>query len=107
MGIPTAPQTSAAPPRNQTRARVWREEPHQAGLPNYTLEASGGELSLGTGRKRPSEEYELAETITNTSQPTRETATTETEPSPDPRRNLLPPYIPPPAQAVVAGERVG
>ena len=91
----------------EPRARVWRAEPHQAGLPNYTLEPTRGELSLGIGRKRSSEEYELVETVTNTSQPTRETGTTETEPSPAPRRDPLPPYIPPPAQAVVAAERVG
>jgi hypothetical protein len=107
VGIPNVPTTSAAPLRNRAQLRVWRAEPHQPGLPNYTLQPTGGELSLGTGRKRPSEEYELAETITNTSQHTRETGTTEAEPSPAPRRDTLPPYIPPPAQAVVAAERVG
>jgi hypothetical protein len=85
------------------------------------MEASGGEMSLGIGRKRSDEpeEYELAETLTtvrNSSEPrtTREDSVAtahdveETPPPPAAAAAAakpsepLPPYIPPPTPALVA-----
>jgi hypothetical protein len=80
------------------------------------MEATGGELSLGVGRKRSdAEEYEMEETVTTerTSGDERmarensaatiqgEDAPTATPAAPKPAESL-PPYIPPPAPAVVA-----
>ncbi len=107
--------TTGATSRTRRRG-VWRAEQPEEGLPGYTMEASGGEMSLGVGRKRSDEpeEYELAETLTNgpsngegrtSREPSVATAhegdentpTSATKPS-----EALPPYIPPPAPAVVA-----
>ena len=107
-----APGTTA-----RTRRRgVWRAQEPEEGLPGYTTEASGGELSLGVGRKRlnEAEEYELAVTLTTvrnsneertarehsvaTSHEGEETSSAVATKSTE----ALPPYIPPPTPAVVA-----
>jgi len=130
-GLTAAPPAPVAvatpPPRPIPRPRgVWRAEQRTPGLPGYTVQAAEGELSLGTGRKPSLEEYELTESISNTTRLSRDTrrdsaattsgeegeVQTEPQPEPQPRRSVrpgdpLPPYVPPPAPArVVTVERV-
>jgi hypothetical protein len=103
------PPTNPAAPWSRRRA-VWRPGDAEEGLPGYTMEAKEGELSLGIGRKRGSEEEnELAEALERSiSEQTREsrpesTITTggNTEVTTPKRTEELPPYIPPPAPAVL------
>lgn len=97
------------------RQGVWRAQQPEEGLPGYTMEARGGEMSLGVGRKRSNEpeEYDLAETLPNvrssgegtTNRDSVAAAHEADENTPSAATKLseaLPPYIPPPAPAVVA-----
>lgn len=110
-----APIVTAAAPRRTRRLGVWRAPQTGEGVPGYTMEAGCGEMSLGIGRKRSDEpdQYEMEETLTpppnsgegrTTREPSVATAQEAdgTIPALTKPNEVLPPYIPPPAPAVVA-----
>jgi hypothetical protein len=105
---PAISRPVAANPNRRRQRGVWRAT-QEEGLPGYTVQARGGELSLGTGRKRADEEdYEMTEPRSSdlTDERTREnsvaTVLETDEPPPvateagDKAAEALPPYIPPP-----------
>jgi hypothetical protein len=113
----TRPSAQAPAARPRTRGGVWRSEQPQNGLPSYTARAAAGELSLGTGRKNSTDEYELTESTSNMS--TNGEGTTsqlpeisepgeenQTEAQPTKQSDSLPPYVPPPIRAIVPAARV-
>jgi len=107
------PPPPAAAPRQRQRRGVWRAEQPAAGLPGYTTEPTPGELSLSR-RKESTEEYELPELHPErTSEEARvapdamDSATAPANNNSSPKPEALPPYVPPPAPAVVTdGTRV-
>lgn len=113
----SAPLVTPAVNTRSRRRGVWRAQHPEEGLPGYTMEATGGEMSLGAGRKRSDEaaDYNLADTSTTIrasgeGRTIREhSATTahdgEERPPTAVPANIsepLPPYIPPPTPALVA-----
>ena len=113
----SAPLVTPAVNTRSRRRGVWRAQQPEEGLPGYTMEATGGEMSLGVGRKRSDEaaDYDLAGTGTTIrasgeGRATREHSVAtvhdgeEIPPTAAPANisESLPPYIPPPTPALVA-----
>ena len=107
-----ATEAATVVPERRSR-RVWRAEPALNGVPAYTSEAATGELSLGIGRKRSTEEYEMvrvesmmerrASSGTMLEGEIEGDEVDEVEVAPQaPVSDPLPPYVPPPPPVVVA-----
>jgi len=123
------PAVAPTPAQTRRRRGVWRSsQAVEEGVPGYTVEAMGGELSLGMGRKHTDEEfYELAENPGQTESISGDARSLRTQISramtaviddvqsearseirrPSTRDEELPPYIPPPSPAIVADRGLG